>query len=41
LFFLDARFGDAAFAAHSDKKFGEQVNRRGRSGKADPTKARR
>src|SRR5437773_8678427 len=34
LFFLDARFGDAALAANADKKFGEQVKRRSRGGKA-------
>src|SRR6476620_3052358 len=40
LFFLDTRFGDAAFAADADKKFGEQVKQRSRGGKADPTKTR-
>src|SRR6188472_2408752 len=38
LSFLDARFGDAALAAHADKKLGEQVKRRSRGGKTDPTK---
>src|SRR5438874_12100578 len=40
LFFLNARFGDAALAAHADKKFGEHVKRCSRGGKADPTKGR-
>src|SRR4029077_13400712 len=35
LSFLDARFGDAPFAAHSDKKFGEHVKRPSCSGEAD------